>query len=107
MDPMPRKTRNPRKPRKPRAQRLYQRRWCRPCKVCGALIVFLDETRPPINGKPRSPWVMVELYGQRDGQPAFWDGAICFNPAVHVEHTSCPAMKKRVAWRIRQANDDI
>lgn len=107
MDPFVKKARKPRKPRKPRVQRLYKRRWCRPCHACGVLIVFLDETRPPIEGKPRSPWALVELYGHRDGQPAFWDGAVFFNPAVHVEHTSCPAMRKRVSWRIRQAREEI
>ena len=98
--------RKERAPRAPRAPRLYQRRWCRPCRDCGSVIVFLDETRPPIKGKPRPKWVMVDIFGVRDGVPMPWDGAVAFNTALHVEH-SCFARRQKLAWIIRQAEDDI
>lgn len=104
MDPAPKKER---KPRAPRQRRLYQRRWCRPCKGCGTLIVFLDETRPPINGKPRNQWAPVEILGQKNGEPSFWDGSIAYNPSIHVLHVECPRVRKRVRWLIERANDDL
>lgn len=104
MDPAPKKER---KPRAPRQRRLYQRRWCRPCKECGTLIVFLDETRPPINGKARGQWAAIEIFGVRDGEPSFWDGGIAYDPSRHVIHTSCPAVRRRLRWLIERAQDDI
>jgi len=108
MDPIQRKPRKPRKPRAPRQQRLYTRRWCKPCVGCGEPIVFLQETRPPINGKPRPEWVACELYGTKNGELAPWDGSACFNPAVHVPHTDCPLKRRRLSWILRQKEaDDI
>lgn len=91
----------------PKPKRLWQRRWCRPCKDCGAPIVFLDETRPPINGKPRGQWTLVELYGTRDGALMPWMGEIAFDPRLHVEHRDCPRVRKRLSWILRQVSDDL
>lgn len=87
-------------------KRLWQRRWCRPCKDCGAVIVFLDETRPALAGKPRGPWAICELYGTRDGVLMPWDGGIAYNPALHVIHV-CVREKRRISWIIRQQEYDL
>ena len=91
----------------PKAKRLWQRRWCRPCKACGTPIVFLDNPRPPKPGKKWSPWTLVELYGERDGVLMPWNGEIAFDPRLHVEHLECPIVKRRKAWLIQRAKEDL
>jgi hypothetical protein len=87
-------------------RRLWQRRWCRPCRDCSVPIVFLDETRPPINGKPRGKWAVCELYPERDGQLLPWDGSIAYSPRDHVLHV-CASDRRRLAWIIRKESQDI
>lgn len=91
----------------PKAKRLWNRRWARPCKSCGTPIVFLDNTRPVVPGKKWSQWVLVELYGERDGKLMPWEGEIAFDPRVHVEHLQCPMVRRRRAWLIDRATSDI
>lgn len=88
-------------------KRLWTRRWCRPCKDCGTPIVFLDNPRPPVPGKKWSQWTLVELYGERDGVLMPWNGEIAYDARLHVEHLDCPRRKRRLAWILRQKEDDI
>ena len=89
-----------------RPKRLWQRRWCRPCKDCQTPIIFLDETRPSVNGKPRGKWVVVEMYPERDGELLPWNGAIAYSPKDHVIHI-CVRERRRISWLIRQKDDDL
>jgi len=88
-------------------KRLWQRRWANICRSCGTPIIFLDNPEPPVDGKKWSPWVLVELYGERDGELLGWSGEIAYDRRLHVKHTDCPAMKRRIAWRIRRAEEDL
>jgi len=91
----------------PKAKRLWIRRWARQCRACGTPIVFLDNPRPAVPGKKWSKWVLVELYGERDGELMPWNGEIAFDQRVHVEHLDCPMVKRKIAWRIRRATEDL
>lgn len=89
-------------------KRLWRRRWTAPCKECGAIIVWLDNPEPPAAGKKWSPWRMVEVFGERDGAPLFWDGSIAYNPKLHVDHYPlCGAYRRRLAWIIRREREDL
>jgi len=88
-------------------KRLWQRRWCRPCKDCGTPIVFLDNPRAPVPGRKWSQWALVELYGERDGVLMPWNGEISLDLRLHVEHTDCPRVRRRKAWLIARATEDI
>jgi hypothetical protein len=88
-------------------KRLWQRRWASICKDCGCPIIFLDNSQPAVPGKRWSPWTVVELYGQRDGELLPWGGEIAYDPARHVKHADCPRVRRRLAWILRQKEDDI
>ena len=90
-----------------RPKRLWIRRWARPCRSCGTPIVFLENTRPPVPGKKWSKWALVELYGERDGVLMPWNGEIAYDPRFHVLHLECPEVRKRKAWLIRRATEDL
>jgi hypothetical protein len=89
-------------------KRLWRRRWTAPCSECGTIVVWLDNTQPPVTGKRWSPWKMVEVFGERDGESRFWDGSIAFDPSRHVDHYPlCVRSRRRLAWILRQKEDDI
>lgn len=88
-------------------KRRWQRRWATICKDCGTPIIFLDNTQPAVPGKRWSPWVSCELYGEKDGELVQWAGEIAYSPLRHVKHTDCPRIRRRRAWLIRQATDDL
>ncbi len=89
-------------------RRLWRRRWTAPCKECGAIIVWLDNTQPQEVGKKWSPWKMVEVFGVRNGEPLFWDGGIAYNPRVHVDHwPNCTRQRQKLAWIIRREREDL
>lgn len=88
-------------------KRLWQRRWAKICRTCGTPVIFLDNTQGPVVGKKWSPWVLVELYGERDGVLMQWGGEIAYDPRFHVRHDACPEVRRRTAWLIRHAKDDI
>lgn len=88
-------------------KRLWQRRWASICKDCGCPIIFLDNSQPAVPGKRWSPFVPVEIHGQRDGEPLFWMGEIAYDPSRHVKHQDCPRTRRRIAWILRQKEDDI
>ena len=89
---------------KPR--RLSVRRWTRACKDCGEIIVFLENPRGPVVGEKWSRWILVEMFGVKNGEPAFWDGSVVYRPDVHVRHV-CIREKRRLSWLIRQRDDDL
>ena len=97
----------PEEEKKVTPKRLFTRRWTRPCKECGEIIVFLENSRALKPGKRWQRWVLVEMFGERDGEPMFWDGGVVFDPRVHVEHLSCPMVRRKKAWLIRRAQEDI
>ena len=88
-------------------KRLWQRRWATICRDCGCPVLFLDNTQPPVAGKKWSPWVVVELYGQRDGELLQWGGEIAYDPRLHVKHQDCPRQKRRLARFLAKINEDI
>lgn len=87
-------------------KRLNIRRWTRPCKDCGTIVVFLENPKGPVLGEKWSRWLLIEMFGVKNGEPAFWDGAVVYNPAVHVRHV-CVRERRRIAWFIRNSQDDL
>jgi len=85
--------------------RRWSRRWAKMCDDCGSILVFLENSQPPIPGKRWSPWALVEIFGVRDGEPCFWDGSISYDPRVHVLHNNCVRNRRRIAWTIRNKVD--
>lgn len=84
--------------------RRWSRRWAKSCSDCGASLIFLDNSQPPVPGQHWSPFVPVELYGTVNGEPAPWLGEISFDPSRHARHV-CTRQKRRIAWIIRQTTD--
>lgn len=96
-----------RKTAKTGLKRRWQRRWANICKDCGCPILFLDNTQPAVLGKRWSPFVAVEMYGQRDGELVQWAGEIAYDPSRHVKHTDCIGQKRRLARFLTKIQDDI
>jgi hypothetical protein len=88
-------------------KRLWNRRWAKICRSCGTPVLFLDNPEGPKPGKKWSPWVVVEMYGERDGELMGWNGEIAYDPRFHVRHDACPEVRRRLAWRIRRATEDL
>lgn len=88
-------------------KRLWNRRWAKTCKDCGCPVIFLDNTQPAVPGKRWSPWVVVELYGQRDGELLPWGGEIAYDPRKHVKHQDCIGQKRRLARFLARITEDI
>jgi len=88
-------------------KRRWQRRWATLCRDCGTPILFADNTQPAAPGKKWSPWVAIELYGERDGQLMAWTGEIGYSPKLHVAHApNCIRTRRRLAWILRNKTGD-